>query len=104
MAKFPYISLPGNEGKVVLKPLIKVRLIYLKTHKITNPIYALIDSGADVSFCEKNIGIWLGINFTKLKNTSFRAANKKILMPKRKLLLLIFWEKPILILSFLLNR
>ena len=86
MAKFSYIALPGADGKAVYKPLIKARLIYRKTHKLTNPIYALIDSGADVSFCEKNIGIWLGINFSKLKKERFRAANNKYFISLKEIL------------------
>lgn len=77
MAKYPYTVLPGKDG-LVYKPLIKVVLGFQKTHKITPPILALIDSGADVCFCLEDIGAWLGIKFkTKRKMTTFKAADNK---------------------------
>lgn len=74
MAKYPYYILPAPQGSVY-KPFIPVRLSYPKTHKVTNSIVALIDSGADVCFCSEDIGIWLGIN--KKKVVSFTAANNQ---------------------------
>ena len=75
MLKFPYVALPSKMGNVY-KPLIKVRFNYLKTHKITLPVVALIDSGADVCFCSDFIGAWLGIQFNKIKkDEEFTAAN-----------------------------
>lgn len=35
----------------------------------------MIDSGADVCFCSKNIGLWLGIPFRKKEKEVFTAAN-----------------------------
>ena len=77
MAKYPYSILPIPSGGQVFKPLISVRLIYKKTHKLTAPVYGLIDSGADVCFCSQDIGLWLGINFKNKKPISFTAANNK---------------------------
>ena len=77
MAKYPYLLLPTSDGNGVYKPLVQVRLSYPKTHKVTDSIWALIDSGADVCFCQKDIGIWLGINFKNKKDVSFKAANKQ---------------------------
>lgn len=75
MAKYPYVTLPSKEG-LVYKPWINVSLGYKKTHKITYPVAALIDSGADVCFCAKDIGIWLGIQFKKKTPFTFNAANR----------------------------
>lgn len=75
MANYPYIILPGKTGPVY-KPIIPVILNFKRTHKITSPIYALIDSGADVCFCAKDIGLWLGIKFTKKKRHAFTTANR----------------------------
>lgn len=86
MYKYPYTILPSEFGSVY-KPLIPVYLNYKTTHKITPPILALIDSGADVCFCSKNIGIWLGINFARRRisrkfvtanNTTFTAYQEEI--------------------------
>ncbi len=75
MIKTPYIALPSKVGPVY-KPLIKVRLNYAKTHKITLPVTALIDSGADVCFCADLIGTWLGIQLNKInEEVKFIAAN-----------------------------
>lgn len=71
MAKYPYF-IPAPK---VYKPWIKVLLNYKKTHKITSGIVALIDSGADVCFCAKYIGEWLGIRFKEKQSTTFTAAN-----------------------------
>lgn len=71
MPKYPYfIPAPG-----VYKPWIPIILGYKKTHRITKPVTALIDSGADVCFCSKDIGIWLGVQFKKKKPVQFTAAN-----------------------------
>ncbi|OGY26211.1 MAG: hypothetical protein A2Z24_01445 [Candidatus Woykebacteria bacterium RBG_16_44_10] len=77
MIRIPYTKLPSVSQKEVYLPLVKVRLGYKKTHKITPTlIVALVDSGADVCFCSEQIGAWLGIQFTKIKKeTTFTAAN-----------------------------
>jgi hypothetical protein len=75
MPKYPYYILPGR-GRPVYKPIIKATLNYRKTHKVTVPISALIDSGADVCFCLTDIGDWLGIQFKGKKGPEvFTAAN-----------------------------
>ena len=75
MIETPYIALPSKAGPVY-KPLIRVRLNYTKTHKITLPVTALIDSGADVCFCSDFIAAWLGIKLEKIKEVEeFTAAN-----------------------------
>ena len=75
MPKYPYTILPAD-AHPVYKPLVRVNLNYKKTHKVTLPIIALIDSGADVCFCLKDIGAWLGIQFRKKKEIKFTAANR----------------------------
>lgn len=73
MAKYPYF-IPAPK---VYKPWIKVLLNYKKTHRITSGgIVALIDSGADVCFCAKYIGEWLGIQFKGKQSTTFTSANQ----------------------------
>ena len=76
MSKYPYTVLP-TKTSVVYKPLVPVRLHYSKTHKMTSPIIALVDSGADACFCSENIGFWLGIKFDKKKKHTFTAANNQ---------------------------
>lgn len=72
MAKYPYYILAPN----VYKPWIKVALNYKKTHRVTPAgIVALVDSGADVCFCAKYIGEWLGIKFNKKQTSTFTTAN-----------------------------
>ena len=66
MAVYPYFELPSGKRKTYY-PILKVILNYKKTHKITPPIISLVDSGADICMCSKDIGVWLGINFKKLK-------------------------------------
>lgn len=76
MTEFPYIALPSPLGKVY-KPLIKIQLNYTKTHRVTPPITALIDSGADVCFCSDMIGAWLGIQLQEIKKVEeFNTANR----------------------------
>lgn len=77
MTKFPYISLPTPTGEKVYKPLIQLRLSYSKTHKFTDPVWGIIDSGSDVCLCHKNIGIWLGLNFKKEDRVKLKAANNQ---------------------------
>jgi len=75
MAKFPYIIIPGKDQEDVCLPWISVSLNYPKTHKITSPIWALIDSGADSCLCCLEIGQWLGIKFKKQPQKVFTAVN-----------------------------
>ena len=73
MVKYPY-TIPGDN---VYKPWLPVRLGYRKTHKIMPAsVIALIDSGADVCFCEKNLGLWLGAKLTKGETKTFITANR----------------------------
>ena len=86
MAKYPYFIPAPN----VFKPWIKVSLNYKKTHKITpGGIVALIDSGADVCFCAKYIGEWLGIQFRKKQPTTFTAANNSQFKAQEEIITLI---------------
>lgn len=72
MRKFPYY-IPQDK---VYKPWITVGIGYQKTHKITTaPITALIDSGADVCFCSKDIADFLGVNSKNKEKVIFTAAN-----------------------------
>lgn len=72
MAKYPYYIPAPN----IYKPWIKVSLNYRKTHRITPAsIVALVDSGADVCFCAKYIGEWLGIKFNRKQTSTFTTAN-----------------------------
>ena len=75
MVKFPFLALPGKKGKVIYKPSIPVSLVFRKTHVVTSRIYALIDTGADVCFCNKNIGVFLRVNFVNKPVEYFKAAN-----------------------------
>lgn len=85
MPKYPYYI--PREG--VYKPWIQVALGYRKTHKITpHSIIALVDSGADVCFCSKDIGIWLGIKFKKRDVITFTAANNTPLHTYKEILTL----------------
>jgi len=92
MAKYPYTILPGKIGPVY-KPLIRIVLNFKRTHKITLPIIALIDSGADVCFCSKNIGLWLGIKFKKKKLHTFTAVNKTTFKAVKESLLVHIGKK-----------
>lgn len=77
MASYPYTVLPGPQP--VYKPWIRVVLGFEKTHKITQGIVALVDSGADVCFCTLDIGLWLGMQFKKRTAEVFTAANRTTL-------------------------
>lgn len=83
MPTYQYIALPSPVG-VVRKPWIRATLGYHKTHKVTNPIVALIDSGADVCFCDWNIGLWLGIDLKKKQSFTFTAANQTTFETKKE--------------------
>lgn len=83
MFQFPYTKLPSTSRKEVYLPLAKVRLGYKRTHKILPiSVVALIDSGADVCFCTKDIGTWLGIQLNKMKSEEFTAANRSKFIAK----------------------
>lgn len=89
MAVFPYTILPSTNHQSIYKPLINVQLNYKKTHKITLPVKALIDSGADVCFCNDMIGSWLGISLDKIKaDTNFTAANGQKFSTKSEIITL----------------
>ncbi len=92
MAKYPYKVLPFPGGQVY-KPLVPVILGFKKTHKITTPIYALIDSGADVCFCSIDIGLWLGIDFNNKKSIYFTAADNKQFETKKEVITLHIEKK-----------
>lgn len=74
MPKFPYVVIPGKD-RDVYKPWISVNLDNPKSHRITPPIWALIDSGADNCLANITIGEWLKINFKSLPQKIFTAAN-----------------------------
>lgn len=72
MRKYPYY-IPANK---VYKPWITISVGYKKTHKITPaPITALIDSGADVCFCSKDIADFLGVSIKNKEKRIFTTAN-----------------------------
>ncbi len=72
MRKYPYY-IPANK---VYKPWIPVRIGYKKTHKVTPaPISALVDSGADVCFCSKEIADYLGVGEKNKTKRVFTTAN-----------------------------
>ena len=77
MIHFPFLGLPGKSGKTVYKPIIPVSLAFRNTHRITSKIYALVDTGADVCFCHKDIGMFLRVNFSKKPLEYFKAANNQ---------------------------
>lgn len=73
MRKYPYY-IPAAK---VYKPWITVSIGYKKTHKITPaPITALIDSGADVCFCSKDIADFLGVSQKGKEKVTFTTANR----------------------------
>lgn len=88
MVQIPYTTLPNSKTRLVKLPLIKVILNHKVNHKITPyPIQALIDSGADVSFCSDFIAAWLGINLDKIKDEeTFSTANRTTFKTKKALL------------------
>ncbi len=72
MRKYPYY-IPANK---IYKPWITVSIGYKKAHKITPaPITALIDSGADVCFCSKEIADFLSVNEKNKTTKVFTTAN-----------------------------
>ena len=90
----PYTLLPSIYKGSVRLPLAKVILNYKKTHKITPvPISALIDSGADVCFCNETIGAWLGIKFNKNKEGIFTTANKTTFKAKPEIITVHAYNK-----------
>ncbi len=90
----PYTLLPSIYKGSVRLPLAKVILNYKKTHKITPvPISALIDSGADVCFCNETIGAWLGIKFNKNKEGIFTTANKTTFKAKPEIITIHSYNK-----------
>jgi hypothetical protein len=94
MTKVPYTILPSKDKGKIYKPLVKVILNYKKTHKVTLPVIALIDSGADCCFCADYIGTWLGIQFDKIKSSvNFTAVNGQTFVTKSEVLTLMTCEK-----------
>lgn len=90
----PYTLLPSKSKGSIRLPLAKVLLNYKKTHKITTvPIVALIDSGADVCFCNDMIGTWLGIKFEKIKDGIFTTANRTTFNAKPEIITLHAYNK-----------
>ncbi len=74
MPKYPYFIPEAN----VYKPILPVILNFQKTHRITNQIPALVDSGADVCFCHEDIANWLGSMDQKTKeHKEFTTANNE---------------------------
>lgn len=72
MYKYPYY-IPTNK---VYKPWIPVNIGYKKTQKITGAsVTALIDSGADVCFCSKDIAHVLGVTEKGKQKMIFTTAN-----------------------------
>lgn len=87
MRKYPYYIPADN----VYKPWITVSIGYKKSHKITPaPITALIDSGADVCFCSKDIGNFLGVNEKDKQKINFTTANSTSLPTFKEILTLYF--------------
>lgn len=90
MSKYNYLELP-SKNDIVYKPYVYVRLGYKKTHKVTTSLVAaLVDSGSDVCFCRKDIGVWLGVNFKNKENLLFTAANKTSFQAQREKIYLYF--------------
>lgn len=74
MPQFSYTILPPG----IPKPWLGVHLGYKKSHKVLPvSVMALIDSGADVSFCARSIGDWLGVTFRGKQKVTFTAANNQ---------------------------
>lgn len=75
MARYPYLPLPTGSG-IIYKPIIPVRFSNEEANRRTPRIKAIVDSGADVCFCSKNIGLWLGVKLTS-KPERFLAVNNQ---------------------------
>ena len=72
--KWPYIKLPGSADPT-LRPLVEVTLATKR--KITPELLFLLDSGSDYTYADYSIGLWLGINFSKVNKVKSIAANNK---------------------------
>lgn len=59
----------------------------------TSLIASLVDSGSDVCFCKKDIGIWLGVNFKNKESLSFTTANKTTFRAFREIVYINFNKK-----------
>lgn len=60
---FPYIRLPGLSKRPLAKTYFKYR-----ERVLTNPVFCLVDSGADVSYLDMGIADLLGIDLSKTKS------------------------------------
>lgn len=72
MRKYPYY-IPAHK---VYKPWIPVNIGYKRTYKITAAVTGLIDSGADVCFCSKDITDFLGVSEKGKQKVIFTTANR----------------------------
>lgn len=70
--KHPYILAPGQPQQASV-PLVKV--IYKNKTNRTSPIFALVDSGAAVSFAPLDLAIWLGVKVNSKKALGIRGFN-----------------------------
>ncbi len=85
MRKYQYY-LPAPK---VYKPWIPVKIGYKKTNKITYAqVTALIDSGADVCFCSRDIADFLGVQKKQKEKKIFITANNSPLPTFRETLTL----------------
>lgn len=71
---FPYARLPGDNDPT-LRPLVGVKLSHGK--KQTPDLFFLIDSGADYTYADYDIALWLGIDCSKVKPIQSRAADNQ---------------------------
>lgn len=73
--KYPYILAPGDPRNASV-PLVTV--VYKNLLKKTTPTFALVDSGAAVSFAPLDFALWLGIKVDNKKYLDLRGFNNTI--------------------------
>lgn len=73
--KHPYILAPGQPRQASV-PFVKV--IYKNKSKFTTPIFALVDSGATVSFAPLDLAVWLGVKVNNKKALDIRGFNNMV--------------------------
>ncbi len=73
--KYPYVLAPGQPGSASV-PFVKI--VYKNNSKRTSPLFALVDSGAQVSFAPLDVALWLGIRVDQKHPLDIRGFNNAI--------------------------
>jgi hypothetical protein len=71
---YPYLRLPGSPDPTT-RPYIPIQLSY--QNKRTPAIYFLVDSGADYTYADYHIALWLGVDLARAKRTTSYTANNQ---------------------------